>query len=191
MLEAVGGFTVFGFTGATSVAKRHAAIRTFQEQGQQRTGGAKVFVCTIKVRLRRDQPPQPAAEGPCPTLLKLCLPHGQTGAVGITLTAATRVYLLEPCFDPAAEAQAAGRIHRLGQVNDVLIKRFCARHRDCLPFPSARPTALLPSSPSVAGFRNSIEAQIVALHDAIKSGAVKVSNGIIDMKGVQIIDKKG
>ena len=52
MLEAVGGFTVFGFTGATSVAKRHAAIRTFQEQGQQRTGGAKVFVCTIKVRLR-------------------------------------------------------------------------------------------------------------------------------------------
>jgi SNF2 family DNA or RNA helicase len=36
-------------------------------------------------------------------------------------------YLLEPCVDPAQELQAAGRIHRLGQSKDVLVKRFCYR----------------------------------------------------------------
>ena len=51
----------------------------------------------------------------------------KTGAVGITLTAATRVYLFEPALDPAAEVQMAGRIHRLGQTHDVLIKRFLYR----------------------------------------------------------------
>ena len=50
-----------------------------------------------------------------------------TAAVGITLTAASRVYLMEPALDPATEAQAAGRIHRLGQTREVLIKRFCFR----------------------------------------------------------------
>ena len=49
------------------------------------------------------------------------------GNCGITLTAASRVYLMEPCVDPAVEAQAAGRIHRLGQDKHVLCKRLCYR----------------------------------------------------------------
>ena len=36
----------------------------------------------------------------------------KSGNVGITLTAASRVYLLEPALDPAVEVQAAGRIRR-------------------------------------------------------------------------------
>ena len=51
----------------------------------------------------------------------------QVGNVGITLTAATRVYLFEPCLDPQMEMQAAGRIHRLGQTKDVLVKRLVYR----------------------------------------------------------------
>ena len=43
----------------------------------------------------------------------------RTAAVGITLTAANRVYLFEPALDPAQEVQAAGRIHRLGQTKEV------------------------------------------------------------------------
>ena len=39
----------------------------------------------------------------------------KTGSVGITLTAASHVFLLEPSIDPADEIQAAGRINRLGQ----------------------------------------------------------------------------
>ncbi|KAK3237290.1 hypothetical protein CYMTET_52620 [Cymbomonas tetramitiformis] len=49
------------------------------------------------------------------------------GNCGVTLTAATRVYLMEPCINPALEVQAAGRVHRLGQSRGVLIKRFAMK----------------------------------------------------------------
>lgn len=48
----------------------------------------------------------------------------------------------------AQEAQAAGRIHRLGQTKEIHIKRFA--------------------------FKDSIDEAIAALHDKIKSGAVKL-----------------
>lgn len=48
----------------------------------------------------------------------------KVAAVGLTLTSASRIYMFEPCTDPAVEAQAAGRIHRLGQSQDIIIKRF-------------------------------------------------------------------
>lgn len=37
----------------------------------------------------------------------------RAGAVGINLTQANRVFLLEPCFNPAVEAQSIGRVYRL------------------------------------------------------------------------------
>lgn len=46
------------------------------------------------------------------------------GAVGINLTAANRIFLLEPSFNPAVEAQAIGRVHRLGQKRPVEITRM-------------------------------------------------------------------
>lgn len=49
------------------------------------------------------------------------------GNCGVTLTAATRVYLMEPCINPALEVQAAGRVHRLGQLRGVLIKRYAMK----------------------------------------------------------------
>ena len=57
----------------------------------------------------------------------VCVTTFHCAAVGITLTAASRVVLMEPTMDPALEAQAAGRIHRLGQTKEVLIKRFAMR----------------------------------------------------------------
>ena len=73
----------------------------------------------------------------------------RAGNVGITLTAATRVYLMEPCLHPAHEIQAAGRIHRLGQNEDVLVTRFC--------------------------FKDSFEQEIVKLHEQIAEGLVEIS----------------
>jgi len=46
------------------------------------------------------------------------------GGLGLNLTAASRVYVMEPQFNPAAEAQAIERVHRLGQKRDVLIRKF-------------------------------------------------------------------
>lgn len=44
--------------------------------------------------------------------------------MGINLTQANRVFLMEPSFNPALEAQAIGRVHRLGQKRNVEIVRF-------------------------------------------------------------------
>lgn len=48
----------------------------------------------------------------------------RAGAVGINLTQANRIFLMEPCFNPALEAQAVGRVHRLGQKRSVEIIRL-------------------------------------------------------------------
>jgi superfamily II DNA or RNA helicase len=48
----------------------------------------------------------------------------RAGAVGINLTQANRVFIMEPFLNPALEAQAIGRVHRLGQKRPVEIIRL-------------------------------------------------------------------
>ncbi|KAI9793804.1 MAG: hypothetical protein M1833_000527 [Piccolia ochrophora] len=50
------------------------------------------------------------------------------GGLGLNLTTASRVYVMEPQFNPAAEAQAVDRVHRLGQTRPVKVARFIMRH---------------------------------------------------------------
>jgi SNF2 family DNA or RNA helicase len=61
-------------------------------------------------------------DGPSVLLLSL-----KAGGVGLTLTAADHVFLLDPWWNPAAEDQAADRAHRIGQKNPVLIHKLVAR----------------------------------------------------------------
>jgi SNF2 family DNA or RNA helicase len=51
----------------------------------------------------------------------------KAGGVGLNLTAATSVILLDPWWNPAVEDQAADRAHRLGQTRPVTIYRLIAR----------------------------------------------------------------
>ena len=48
----------------------------------------------------------------------------QHGANGLNLLEAQHVVLVEPLLNPAAEAQAISRVHRIGQKNKTLIHRF-------------------------------------------------------------------
>lgn len=48
----------------------------------------------------------------------------RSGAVGINLTAANKVFLLEPCMNTALEAQAIGRSHRMGQTREVTVLKL-------------------------------------------------------------------
>jgi SNF2 family DNA or RNA helicase len=47
--------------------------------------------------------------------------------VGLNLTAADHVFLLDPWWNPAVEAQAIDRAHRIGQDRPVLAQRLVAR----------------------------------------------------------------
>lgn len=51
----------------------------------------------------------------------------RAGGFGLNLTAADYVILLDPWWNPALEAQAAGRSHRIGQRNPVTVCRLIAR----------------------------------------------------------------
>jgi len=46
------------------------------------------------------------------------------GGLGLNLTAACRMYIMEPTWNPASEAQAIDRIHRLGQTKPVVTVRY-------------------------------------------------------------------
>jgi len=48
----------------------------------------------------------------------------RSGAVGITLTAAQHVFMLEPCLNIALYRQAVNRVYRLGQMKKVHITTF-------------------------------------------------------------------
>ncbi|MFM2131536.1 MAG: hypothetical protein RL646_739 [Verrucomicrobiota bacterium] len=48
----------------------------------------------------------------------------KAGGTGITLNTAEYVFLLDPWWNPAVEAQAVDRVHRIGQKNPVLIYRM-------------------------------------------------------------------
>lgn len=181
------GFSVCGFSGSTIPKDRHATIRSFQESVEARKPGiSKVFVATMKV-----------------------------GNVGITLTAATRVYLMEPCLDPMMEVQAAGRIHRLGQVRLPSMERTA--HPSICICPALLPLSLnrlvadldrdaSPSLPMMPlpphthrlgqtrdvlvkryAYRNSLDASVIKLHGEIEAGRIAISDNVFPPAAVKIL----
>uniref|UniRef100_A0A673Y8A3 Helicase like transcription factor n=1 Tax=Salmo trutta TaxID=8032 RepID=A0A673Y8A3_SALTR len=51
----------------------------------------------------------------------------KAGGVGINLSAASRVFLMDPAWNPAVEDQCVDRCHRLGQKRDVVITKFIVK----------------------------------------------------------------
>ena len=58
---------------------------------------------------------------------KLFLISIKAGGHGLNLTAASYVFLLDPWWNPAVEAQAVDRAHRMGQKNNVHAYRLICR----------------------------------------------------------------
>ena len=58
---------------------------------------------------------------------KLFLISLKAGGLGLNLTAAEYVYLLDPWWNPAVEAQAIDRTHRIGQIHPVFAYRLIAQ----------------------------------------------------------------
>ena len=51
----------------------------------------------------------------------------KAGGLGLNLTVADYVFLLDPWWNPAAEAQAIDRTHRIGQTRPVFAYRLIAQ----------------------------------------------------------------
>jgi len=85
----------------------------------------------------------------------------RAGSVGVTLTAASRVFLMEPCINPATEA--AGRINRLGQTSKVKVVKYF--------------------------FCNSMEDNILKLHRQIGRGEASMTTGFIPAASVQVLTR--
>ena len=62
-----------------------------------------------------------ADDGPPVMLVSL-----KAGGSGLNLTAADHVFLCDPWWNPAVEAQAADRTHRIGQTRPVFVYRLVA-----------------------------------------------------------------
>lgn len=52
----------------------------------------------------------------------------KAGGLGLNLTAADYVFILDPWWNPAIEAQAVDRAHRIGQQNNVFIYKFITKN---------------------------------------------------------------
>ena len=85
----------------------------------------------------------------------------RAGSVGITLTAASHCFLMEPCLDPATEIQAAGRIHRLGQTKHVHVTKFV--------------------------YSRSPEENVLALHREIAAGRIKIVDNQVSTAAVSLL----
>ncbi len=51
----------------------------------------------------------------------------KAGGVGLNLTVADYVFILDPWWNPAVEEQAISRAHRMGQKNKVIVYRFVTK----------------------------------------------------------------
>ncbi|RYC58778.1 hypothetical protein CHU98_g7434 [Xylaria longipes] len=60
--------------------------------------------------------------------IKVILVTISCGGVGLDLTAASRVHLLEPQWNPAVEDQALARVHRMGQHRPVVTIRYVMKN---------------------------------------------------------------
>ena len=52
----------------------------------------------------------------------------KAGGVGLNLTQADYVFIIDPWWNPAAESQAIARAHRIGQDKQVIAYRFITQN---------------------------------------------------------------
>ncbi|CAK7340000.1 unnamed protein product [Dovyalis caffra] len=87
-------------------------------------GGRKSHVAISEFRAQNSSPKRTRGETKSVQVLLLLIQHG---ANGLNLLEAQHVVLVEPLLNPAAEAQAVSRVHRIGQDKRTLVHRFIVK----------------------------------------------------------------
>ncbi|KAH9702946.1 RING-finger DEAD-like helicase PHD and SNF2 domain-containing protein [Citrus sinensis] len=94
-------------------------------------GGRKSQVAISKFTAQKrsaERTDKTHAQQPEPKPIQVLLLLIQHGANGLNLLEAQHVVLVEPLLNPAAEAQAISRVHRIGQENRTLVHRFIVKN---------------------------------------------------------------
>jgi SNF2 family DNA or RNA helicase len=96
----------------------------FLAKVRERLDREGIEYCYLDGRTRkRDQVIERFKQGTAPVFL-ISL---KAGGFGLNLTEADYCFLLDPWWNPATEAQAIDRTHRIGQTNPVIVYRTIAR----------------------------------------------------------------
>lgn len=93
-------------------------------QALQANGVGYASLCGANAQQRQDALHRFLHDPTCVVLAVVMSTSG--GAAGLTLTAASTAFLLEPSLNPGLEAQAAARIYRLGQTKPTRVIRLLA-----------------------------------------------------------------
>ena len=159
-------WTISSFSNATRAIERHNIIKQFQQGGEGDDGDgvtqaravAEAAASSSKAAGKRPvgrggkgtaaAAAAAAASGSGRPKCHVLVATFDVASVGITLTRAQRVYMMEPTTDPATAAQAAGRVHRLGQKSDVSIVQLA--------------------------YSNTLDAALLEMHDAVRDGALSL-----------------
>jgi len=91
------------------------------ESGLKGDGISYAYLTGSRTRRQREKAVKDFQTNPRCSVFLISL---KAGGVGLNLTAADYVFILDPWWNPAAEMQALSRAHRIGQENQVFVYRF-------------------------------------------------------------------
>jgi len=114
------------------VAEGHKALvfsqfTTFLDIVEGKLAEQKVSCTRLDGKVSADDRRKRVTEFQNDPSLKVFLISLKAGGVGLNLTAADYVFILDPWWNPAAESQAIDRTHRIGQKNTVIAYRLIAK----------------------------------------------------------------
>ncbi|EMS53136.1 Putative SWI/SNF-related matrix-associated actin-dependent regulator of chromatin subfamily A member 3-like 2 [Triticum urartu] len=127
--------TQSGAVGAPRGAKRKSGKQVVEEgarvvvvdEGVGRSRGHGISFTRLDGTLNLQQREKVIREFSEDKRILVLLMSLKAGGVGINLTAASNAFVMDPWWNPAVEEQAVMRIHRIGQMKSVSIKRFIVK----------------------------------------------------------------
>jgi SNF2 family DNA or RNA helicase len=114
------------------VAEGHKALvfsqfTTFLDIVEAKLAEQKISTVRLDGKVSADDRRERVTRFQSDASLKVFLVSLKAGGVGLNLTAADYVFILDPWWNPAAESQAIDRTHRIGQKNSVIAYRLIAK----------------------------------------------------------------
>jgi SNF2 family DNA or RNA helicase len=121
------GLVVSQWTSFLDLIGEAIQAENAQNPSAERDGTVLRF-CRLDGRMSAREREQAIASFQIEKRVDVLLVSIRTGGLGLNLTAASQVFIMEPSWNPSIESQAIDRAHRVGQTRRVRIVRFLMKH---------------------------------------------------------------